>query len=169
MLSVCDVILYVPEKCHNIREDFPTGWPITLLKTSHWLQNKVPFWPGQVRTGQNGTFVLKSTGGFKQRDGSPCNPTSSSDARISQPINQMNNTGWPITLFKTSRWLQNKSSVLACPDLAKPNGTFALKSTRGFKQRWQRLRFNQLWQLQICNQLHNLNYFLLLPQQFGLV
>ena len=52
-----------------------TGWPITLFKTSRWLQNKssVLAWPGQDRPGQNGTFVLKSTGGFKQRDGSPCN------------------------------------------------------------------------------------------------
>ena len=28
--------------------------------------------PGQGRPGQNGTCVLKSTGGFGQRDGSPC-------------------------------------------------------------------------------------------------
>ena len=33
---------------------------------------KVPLWPGQTRPGQNGTFVLKSTGGFAQRDVSPC-------------------------------------------------------------------------------------------------
>ena len=28
-------------------------------------------------------------------------------------------------------------------------------------QRWQRLQFNRLWRLQICNQLHNLNCLLL--------
>ena len=29
-------------------------------------------WPGQDRQGQNGTFVLKSTGGLSQPDVSPC-------------------------------------------------------------------------------------------------
>ena len=40
-------------------------------------------------------------------------------------------TGWHITLFKTSRWLQNKSSALARPG---QSGTFVLKSTGGFAQ-----------------------------------
>ena len=45
-----------------------------LVKTSHWLQNKSSTlaWPGQGRSGQNGTFVLMSTGGFGQHDVSPC-------------------------------------------------------------------------------------------------
>ena len=39
-------------------------------------------------------------------------------------------TGWPFHLFKTSRWLQNKSSTLAWPVLSWPgqNGTYVLKS-----------------------------------------
>ena len=41
-----------------------TGWPFTLCKTSRWLQSK--------SSGQNGTFVLKSTGSFAQREWSPC-------------------------------------------------------------------------------------------------
>ena len=42
---------------------------ITLCKTSRWLQNKSSnlAWPSQ-----SWTFVLKSTGGFAQCDGSPC-------------------------------------------------------------------------------------------------
>ena len=44
------------------------------FKPSLWLQNKssVLAWPGQGRPGQSGTFVLKSTGGFKQVELSPC-------------------------------------------------------------------------------------------------
>ena len=41
-----------------------TGWPFHLFKTSRWLQTKVPLWPGLSWPGQNGTFVLKSTGCF---------------------------------------------------------------------------------------------------------
>ena len=41
-------------------------------------------------------------------------------------------TGWQITLFKTPRWLQNKSFTLAWLGQA---GTFVLKSLGGFKQR----------------------------------
>ena len=36
------------------------------------IKTKVPVWPGQDRPGQNGTFVLKSTGGSSQPDVSPC-------------------------------------------------------------------------------------------------
>ena len=36
------------------------------------IKTKVMFWPGQVRAGQNGTFVLMSMGGLNQRDVSPC-------------------------------------------------------------------------------------------------
>ena len=36
------------------------------------FKTKFPLWPGQARPGQNGFFVLMSTGGFAQRDGSPC-------------------------------------------------------------------------------------------------
>ena len=45
-------------------------------------------------------------------------------------------TGWPFHLFKTSRWLQNKSSALAWPVLAwlGQNRTSVLKSTGGFEQ-----------------------------------
>ena len=51
-----------------------TGWHIKLAKTSRWLQNKsfVLAWPALTLPGQNGTFVLKSTEGFGQRDVSPC-------------------------------------------------------------------------------------------------
>ena len=43
------------------------GDPSRCLKPPFDFRTKVPFWPGQ-----NETFVLKSTGGFKQLDGSPC-------------------------------------------------------------------------------------------------
>ena len=47
-----------------------------LCKTSqNLLISKQKFrlaWPGQAWPGQSGTFVLKSTGGFAQRDVSPC-------------------------------------------------------------------------------------------------
>ena len=36
------------------------------------FKTNVPFWPGLAWPGHSGTFVLKSTGGFKQRDVSPC-------------------------------------------------------------------------------------------------
>ena len=36
------------------------------------FKTKVPFWPGLTWPGQSRTFVLKSTGGFEQRDVSPC-------------------------------------------------------------------------------------------------
>ena len=36
------------------------------------FKTKVPFWPALAWPGQSGTFVLKSTGGFAQGDGSPC-------------------------------------------------------------------------------------------------
>ena len=51
-----------------------TGWHKTLFKTSCWLKNKSSTldWLGQGRPGQNGTSVLKSTEGFKQRAVSPC-------------------------------------------------------------------------------------------------
>ena len=35
-------------------------------------KQKALFWPGLTWTGQNGTFVLKSTGGLAQPDVSPC-------------------------------------------------------------------------------------------------
>ena len=42
-------------------------------------------------------------------------------------------TGWHIRLWRTSRWLQNESSILAWPVLAWPvqNGTFVFMSTGG--------------------------------------
>ena len=36
------------------------------------FKTKVPLWPGQGRSGQNGTFVSKSTGGFAQGEWSLC-------------------------------------------------------------------------------------------------
>ena len=45
---------------------------ITLCKTTPDFKTKVPFWPGLAWPGQSGTFVFKSTGGFAQRDVSPC-------------------------------------------------------------------------------------------------
>ena len=36
------------------------------------FETKVPLWPGKARPGQNRTSVLESTGGFAQRDLSPC-------------------------------------------------------------------------------------------------
>ena len=51
-----------------------TGWHIRLRKTSRCFQNKsyVLAWPRQDRSGQSGTQVLKSTGGFEQVLLSPC-------------------------------------------------------------------------------------------------
>ena len=51
-----------------------TGWHIRLWRTSSWHQNKSSLlaWLGQNMPGQNGTFVLKSTGGSSQPDVSPC-------------------------------------------------------------------------------------------------
>ena len=51
-----------------------TGWQLHLFKTSSWLQNPsyVLAWPRQDRSGQSGTQVLKSTGGFEQVLLSPC-------------------------------------------------------------------------------------------------
>ena len=45
-------------------------------------------------------------------------------------------TGWHIRLWRTSRWYQNKSSVLAWPGQDRPgqNGTFVFKSTGGLSQ-----------------------------------
>ena len=45
-------------------------------------------------------------------------------------------TGWPFSLCKTYRWLQNKSSARAWRGLAwqSKSGTFVLKSTGGFAQ-----------------------------------
>ena len=63
-----------PFSWHNFKSSDCTGWHIMLIKTFHWHQNKgsVFAWPGQIRPGQNGTFVLKSTGGLAQADVSPC-------------------------------------------------------------------------------------------------
>ena len=44
------------------------------------FKTKVPLCPVQARPGQNGTFVLKSMGGFGQGDVSPCT------CRISLPM-----------------------------------------------------------------------------------
>ena len=65
--SACDETLYGQASAY-------TGWHITLCKTSRWHQNKssVLAWPALAGLGQNGTFVLKSTAGFAQRDVSPC-------------------------------------------------------------------------------------------------
>ena len=51
-----------------------TGWHIRLWRTSRWHQNwsSVLAWLGQDRPGQNGTTVLKSTGGSSQPHASPC-------------------------------------------------------------------------------------------------
>ena len=51
-----------------------TGWHITLFQTSRWHQNdsSILAWPALPWPGQNGTFVLMSTGGLNQRDVSPC-------------------------------------------------------------------------------------------------
>ena len=40
------------------------------------FETKVPLWPGPAWPGQNGTFVLKSTGGFEQVEWSPCSSAS---------------------------------------------------------------------------------------------
>ena len=49
----------------------PSRWP----KPPVDFKSKVPIWPGLAALawpGQSGTLLLKSTGGFGQRDGSPC-------------------------------------------------------------------------------------------------
>ena len=42
---------------------------------------KVLFWPGLTWRGQNGTFVLMSTGGLAQPDVSPCTVREGEEAR----------------------------------------------------------------------------------------
>ena len=51
-----------------------TGWHISLIQNSRWHHNKssVLAWPALTWPGQNGTFVLMSTGGLSKRDVSPC-------------------------------------------------------------------------------------------------
>ena len=41
-------------------------------------------------------------------------------------------TGWPFHLFKTSCWLQNKSSVLARPGQVRPKRNFCFEVNRRF-------------------------------------
>ena len=65
--------IQISKRLKWIRDNPCTGWPITLAKTS-WLQNKssILAWPGLALPDQSGTIDLQSTGGFGQRDGSPC-------------------------------------------------------------------------------------------------
>ena len=52
----------------------PQGDTPMLIQTSRWHQNKSSFmaWPTLTWPGQNGTFVLMSTGGLNQGKVSPC-------------------------------------------------------------------------------------------------
>ena len=60
--------------CNQLPSIIFTGWHIRLSQTSRWHQNKssVLAWPGLTWTGQNWSFVLKSTGGLAQPDVPPC-------------------------------------------------------------------------------------------------
>ena len=51
----------LPPSVPQLQSDHCTKPPVD-------FRTKVPFWPGQDRTGQSRTFVLMSTGGFNQGD-----------------------------------------------------------------------------------------------------
>ena len=54
--------------------DMCIGWHITMCKTFRWLQKKssILAWPVLTWPGESWTYDFKPTGGFAQRDVSPC-------------------------------------------------------------------------------------------------